>query len=144
MADSLLAVRWAEMVRSRGVRLKFSHNFVEAEEALEICHLPKRKPIATIFLGVNWVWVIDSAGRVTPHETLAAALCSLVTLTPDERRSLVTDTTPPWLWRPGPARPSFLQRLSAILGRRPAGWLRVASSRAERPHPGTEHRRQGA
>lgn len=144
MADGLLAVRWAEMVRSRGLRLSFSHDFVEAEEALEIRRVASRKPIATIFLGVHWVWVIDCVGKITPHDTLHAALCSLVRLTPDERQSLVTAAPPPWLWTPRPARPSFTQRLSLILGLRPAGWRRAASNRAECPHPAPARRPEGA
>ena len=144
MADGLLAVRWAEMVRLRGLRLSFSHNFVEAEEALEIRHVSKRKPIATIFLGVQWVWVIDSLGKITPHDTLHTALCSLVMLTPEERQSLVTTVPPPWLWTPRPARPSFIQHVRLILGRRPAGWPRAASSRAECPHPAPARRPGGA
>jgi len=135
VVDSLLAVRWAEMVRSRGFRLSFSHNFVEADEALEICQVPKRKPIATVFLGVHWVWVIDGLGKITPHDSLHAALCSLVTLTAEEKRSLVTATPPAWLWNPRPAKPSLIRRLSLSLERLPAVWRRAASGRAGYRHP---------
>lgn len=101
--DAMLALRWAELVRERGYRLSFSHAFAEADEAIQIHRVPQRRPIATVFLGVNWVWSIDRAGRATPHDDLAAALAALVDLSDADWHALRAPCHPAWLPRFDPA-----------------------------------------
>ena len=114
--DGLLALRWAEIVRSRGYRLTFSHSFVEADEAIEVFQQPRKRALATIFLGVHWVWIVDRAGRITPHEDVGAALMFLVDLSGEERQAVLAPHTPAWLRRFRPAKLSTQGWLDKLWG----------------------------
>lgn len=103
--DVLIAMRWAEQVRSRGYHVIITPKYLDADEVIEVYIPNATVPTFKVRHAGTSVLIKDCIGLTLSLPTLTDALLAVAPLTKPERRAMLKGASPAWL--PAiPARPA--------------------------------------